>query len=315
MLCFMERVTHFTSAFTLFACSGHQTFDDGSDALGGRKPTRHATDAEEGLAADAALAPDASPSDAGADESEPAADATDAASARDRADAGQFVPVGQLPQNTSPTHEETEPPPVEPTCYGEGANEDPSFASTELECNQTYCREQTGDPVVLPWSIDAAPPCRTALGNACGTQLDEGNFTYRVEDGPFSLEFSFDPRLGQDGFTDEAFTARFVSLTMLGMRGGQTQPPAAANSEVPDFRWVRYDVRWEAQELYDAGYSFSNGRFAGGAITGTVTQVYYDLAEQFPEQCAIDAAAIDCKCLIDGVDFDYQLRLEAQLAP
>lgn len=109
---------------------------------------------------------------------------------------------------------------MEPTCYGEGANEDPSFASTELECNQTYCREQTGDPVVLPWSMDAAPPCRTALGNACGTQLDEGNFTYRVEVGPFSLEFSFDPRLGQDGFTDEAFTARFVSLTMLGMRGG-----------------------------------------------------------------------------------------------
>lgn len=311
------KPAHLTFALTLSACSGHQTFDDGSDALGGRKIKTQGTQ-DSAVAEDAAAAENAAlAEDAGTARLDRGSNVLDAATGDDNSsDAGHVVPVGQVPHNTSPTHNETQPPEsVELTCYGEGTNEDASFANAQLECNQTYCRAHPDALVVLPWSVDTAPPCRTALGNVCETQLDEGDFLYRIEDGPFSLEFAFDPQLGQAGFTDEAFTAHFLSLTMRGMRDGQTQQPASTSSDTPDFRWVRYDVRWEARELYDAGYSFANGRFGSGEITGTVTTVYYDLAEQFPTECVVDDVAIDCKCHLDGLEFDYQLRLETQLVP
>jgi hypothetical protein len=192
------------------------------------------------------------------------------------------------------------------TCYG-GTNDDAYFDLLEFRCDQYYCGNE---PVLMPWLAEEALPCYTALGNACGTQLDEGGFFYRSESGLFQLELAFDPQLGQMGFSDEAFTTHFVALSITGMLMQETYHPVTRNGD--DGLWIRFDRRWEAQELIDAGYHFENGRLIG-EISGILDTVYYDWAESSDSACTADDIIFDCKCRIEGIATPYTLGLRAQL--
>lgn len=323
----MKRLGFLPVALALGACSGHQTFDDGSDELGGRRPPPNPV-------VDAALPPEPEPVDAGRElfEASPPTTASDVASDSTTPEAPTSVDTREIPDSvfgedtradastsSEPWFNHDAAPPPEtvgatlmdagPGCYA-GFNHDFSaFESAGLSCDQVYCPQE---PVVMPWLVEPAMPCYTAAGNVCAAQLDEGGFFYQYQDGAFFFEIGFDQQLGQSELTDAALTANLRYMSISGMRIDETSRPGA--TPTLDSHLVRFDYRWEAQELFAAGYEFQDGRLIG-EISGTITDAYYDVAEQSPGACTRDDIVFDCKCHFDPIDVPYTLNLDAMFVP
>lgn len=326
----MKRLGFLPLALALGGCSGHQTFDDGSDELGGKRPPPNPV-------VDAALPPESDPIDAGREllgtpSPAPTSVSTTSAESRDSDGAPSDVdtrgiPDGFFSEDTrADASASSEPwinrdaatPPETPgeTLYDawpgchSGSNRDFSaFEDLGLSCDQVYCPQE---PVVMPWLVEPALPCYTALGNVCADQLDEGGFFYQSSDGAFFFEIGFDSQLGQGELTDAALTTNLRFMSISGMHIDETSRPGAGPTL--DSHLVRFDYRWEAEELFAAGYKFQDGRLIG-EISGTITDAYYDLAEQSPGACTQDDIVFDCKCHFDPIGVPYTLNLEALFVP
>lgn len=312
MLCLMKRVQHLGIVWALCACSGHQTYDDCSDALGGKRRSPEPMPVDGAVLFDNAVpaisdgGSQTSVVDASVASTKPPIDEPDVTQS---AEAGTPMPVltGD-PVLTLPDTDAGNASSDGGACV---SGQYPEFAFTPegLFCESVaYC--PNGDVVSLP-AVSEPLPCYTGGGHECGTQLDDGGFMYRYEQPPvkmfqrFSLAVWFDPQLGQEAFSDAALTEHFTGLEVRRLTVGETSGESLS---------VCVDRIWEPQEAFDAGLVFQNGRLVG-TLNGIFEEAYYDWAETRQDECLTDDIVHNCECNINGLAIPFNLEFDVSLTP